>query len=334
MFHADELMAQTLAGVSTRSTAIHNFMTEQHRDFFATLPHILVATSTTDGWPLATLLESDPGFVESTDPATLRIRALPRSGDPAAGMLRLGDEVGILGIDLQTRRRNRANGIISGVDAAGFTIAVHQSFGNCPQYIQRRTLSRAPSMPGHVREFDSLADEDARTLIARADTFFVASRSRAGVGAAGGSDISHRGGRTGFVHVKCDTLSIPDFRGNRYFNTLGNLLGEPRASLLFINFETGALLQIQGLGTIDWNMTAIQQYEGAERIWRFKVRRGWYRERAAELRGAFVDFSPMTLRTDRRGTYNSGFPSRCALQEHPLLTSTVGARPPSDLSSV
>ena len=291
MFHADELMAQTRAGVSTRSAGIRNFLTEQHRSFFAALPLILVATSTADGWPLAMLLESDPGFVESTDPATLRIRALPRAGDPAVGMLRIGDDVGILGIDFEARRRNRANGIISGVDAAGFTIAVRQSFGNCPQYIQRRTLIRAPLTPSRVRAFDSLADEDARTLIARADTFFVASRSRAGLGAAGGADISHRGGRAGFVRVKRDLLSIPDFRGNRYFNTLGNLLGEPRASLLFVDFETGNLLQLQGLGTIDWNATAAEQNEGAERIWQFKAQRGWYRERAAELRGTLVDFS-------------------------------------------
>ena len=65
-------------------------------------------------------------------------------------------------------------------------------------------------------------------------------------GAAYGADISHRGGRPGFVRVDGDVLTIPDFRGNRYFNTLGNLIAEPRASLLFVDFETGDLLQLQG----------------------------------------------------------------------------------------
>ena len=41
-------------------------------------------------------------------------------------------------------------------------------------------------------------------------------------------DISHRGGRPGFVRVDGDVLTIPDFRGNRYFNTLSNLLLEQR----------------------------------------------------------------------------------------------------------
>jgi hypothetical protein len=46
--------------------------------------------------------------------------------------------LGILGIELPTRRRNRVNGPVVNIDRVGFSIAVEQSFGNCPQYIQRR----------------------------------------------------------------------------------------------------------------------------------------------------------------------------------------------------
>jgi hypothetical protein len=134
-------------------------------------------------------------------------------------------------------------------------------------------------------------------LIQRADTFFVASRSRADIGPCGGADISHRGGQPGFVRIESDTLLVPDFRGNRYFNTLGNLKGEPRASLLFLDFETGDLLQLQGLASIDWSASAATRAPGAERIWQLRITRGWYRQRAAALRGAFIDFSPVTLRT-------------------------------------
>ena len=65
-------------------------------------------------------------------------------------------------------------------------------------------------------------DEAARALIAASDTFFVASRSRPELGVEGGLDMSHRGGRPGFVGVQGGTLAIPDFRGNRFYNTLGN----------------------------------------------------------------------------------------------------------------
>jgi predicted pyridoxine 5'-phosphate oxidase superfamily flavin-nucleotide-binding protein len=295
-FHTDELAAQARAGVGTRSAGIRDFMPEQHRTFFAALPQVFVATTDIAGWPLATLLEGQPGFASSPDPTTLRIESLPGPDDPAYGTIRKGQEVGLLGIDLGTRRRNRANGVVSDLDAAGFTVAVRQSFGNCPQYIQRRSLSRAEAAGGRVRRFETL-DDEARRLIARADTFFVASRSRSDVGPAGGADISHRGGRPGFVRVDANALSIPDFRGNRYFNTLGNLLGEPRSSLLFLDFETGDLLQLQGLASIDWDPSAPERFEGAERIWHFHIARGWFRPRAAALRGAFIDYSPVTLRT-------------------------------------
>lgn len=295
-FHADELTAQARAGFETRGGGIRDFMLEQHRTFFAALPNLFVATLDATGWPLATLLEGEPGFVSSPDPNTLRIQSLPGADDPAYRTLRKGQEVGLLGIGLATRRRNRANGVVSEVDAAAFTVAVQQSFGNCPQYIQRRTLSRAGIAKGPVRAFESL-DDDARQLISRADTFFVASRSRSEVGPAGGADISHRGGRPGFVRVDGNVLSIPDFRGNHYLNTLGNLLGEPRSSLLFLDFESGDLLQLQGLASIDWSPAAKEQFEGAERTWHFRVTRGWFRPRAAALRGAFVDYSPVTLRT-------------------------------------
>lgn len=295
-FHTDELAAQARAGVSTRSAGIRDFMPEQHRTFFAALPHVFLATTDAAGWPLATLLEGEPGFISSPDPRTLRVQALPGPGDPACGTIRQDQEIGLLGIDLATRRRNRANGVISAADATGLTVAVQQSFGNCPQYIQRRTVSRAAAAGGPVRRLESL-DDDARALIARADTFFVASRSRAGVGPAGGVDISHRGGRPGFVRMEGDVLSIPDFRGNRYFNTLGNLLGEPRSALLFPDFESGDLLQLQGLAAIDWSPSAVERFEGAERIWHFRLARGWFRPQAAVLRGAFIDYSPVTLRT-------------------------------------
>ena len=51
--------------------------------------------------------------------------------------------VGILGIDFSTRRRNRANGRIVSRDANGYPVLpIDQSFGNCPQYIQLRTLEK------------------------------------------------------------------------------------------------------------------------------------------------------------------------------------------------
>ncbi|HEY2873641.1 MAG TPA: pyridoxamine 5'-phosphate oxidase family protein [Reyranella sp.] len=282
-FNEDERRAQELAGLRAGRAAIRPFMPEQHRAFFPLLPYLFTATLDAAGAPVASMLWGPAGFVHSPDPKTLRVDALPDPGDPAAGGFAAGQPVGLLGLDLTTRRRNRANGRIAAIDD-GITVAVEQSYGNCAQYIQTRT----PAL--HVRalratEALSALDDAARRVIETADTFFVASRSRAGIG-NGGLDISHRGGRPGFVAVRGDTLVVPDFRGNRFFNTLGNLLGDPRAGLLFVDFATGDLVQVQGTATIEW---------GEPRRWTVAVERAWRRPAALPFDWTFGDYAPTTL---------------------------------------
>jgi uncharacterized protein len=296
MFHQGELEARGRAGFATASAAIRPFMPDQHRDFFALLPYLTVATIDDAGWPVATMLTGEAGFARSPDPVTLRIDTLPAPGDPANADIEPGRQVGVIGIDFATRRRNRVNGIVSSRDGTGFTVAVRQSFGNCAQYIQRRTLRRDPGAGAGQVETMAAPDAFAWQQIAAADTFFVASRSGAGITEAGGVDVSHRGGLPGFVHVENDTLVIPDFRGNRYFNTLGNLLSDPRAALLFVDFATGDLLRLQGETEIDWSAAAARHIPGAERSWRFHPTRVWRQRGAIPLRWSAPDYAPTSLR--------------------------------------
>jgi predicted pyridoxine 5'-phosphate oxidase superfamily flavin-nucleotide-binding protein len=160
---------------------------------------------------MATLLTGAPGFIQTPDAETLRITLPAQPGDPTVDAFARGQEVGVLGLDLATRRRNRANGRLTTLDGQAMTIAVHQSFGNCPQYIQRRTVEPAMRRPALAERLTTL-DEAAVALIGQADTLFVASHARAEAGAQGGADISHRGGRPGFVRIDGDVLTIPDFR--------------------------------------------------------------------------------------------------------------------------
>ena len=293
-FHADEQAAQALAGYRMGRAPIRPLLPEQHREFFGLLPYLFTATPDAQGWPMASVLTGAPGFIASPDPTTLRIDALPRDGDPAAPGLAAGSDIGLLGIDLSTRRRNRANGRIVTRDE-GLTVHIAQSFGNCPQYIQTRKVVGRDRKAGPVETLAGL-DEAARDLIESAETFFVASRGRAALGAEGGFDMSHRGGRPGFVGAHGDTLVIPDFRGNRFFNTLGNLLGDPRAGLLFVNFGTGDVLQLQGTVAIDWHPGEIGP-AGTERLWRVRIARAWRTRSAFPYLTIFGDYAPTTLLT-------------------------------------
>jgi predicted pyridoxine 5'-phosphate oxidase superfamily flavin-nucleotide-binding protein len=294
LFHQGEKAAQALAGVATPNAAIRDWMPDQHRAFFGLLPFLPIATVDADGAPVATILTGAPGFIASPDPNTLRIAASPDPADPAAPFFVPGAPVGILGLDLATRRRNRANGSLHAVGPGGMTVAVWQSFGNCPQYIQTRMAHASTAMPVPA-EILTGVDAAAAAMIAASDTFFVATNSGNGAGPMGGVDISHRGGRPGFAAVEGNTLTIPDFHGNNYFNTLGNLLLDPRAALLFVDWTSGTLLHLQGQAEILWNDT--QGFAGAERLWRISVTSGWRRPGALPLRWSFDAFAPQTLRT-------------------------------------
>ncbi len=233
-------------------------------------------------WPVATIWTGAPGFVTTPDERTLHIAVDLATADPASRAFAPGAPFGMLGIELATRRRNRANGTIAAVDASGLTIAVHQSFGNCQKYIHRRAVAAGAATESRTELFDHL-DAAAAAAITAADTFFVASAARADQ-PTGGVDISHRGGPRGFIRINGDTLTIPDYPGNRYFNTLGNLLASPRAALLFIDFLSGDVLHLQGTTEIVWDGPDVRALDGAERLWRFHLRRGWRRPAALPLR--------------------------------------------------
>ncbi|MGE7469670.1 pyridoxamine 5'-phosphate oxidase family protein [Bosea sp. NPDC003192] len=289
-FHEGELEAQALAGESSRGAGIRDFMPDQHRDFFALLPYLFAAGRDGAGRPIATILTGPDGFVTSPTPNELAIAALPASGDPADAALSAGAPIGLLGLDLRTRRRNRANGVISERDRNGLRIAVSQSFGNCAKYIQARQHEIAPAATTATEELGRL-DAAASALIVEADTLFIASGSESGL------DISHRGGRSGFVRIEGGRLSVPDFAGNSYFNTFGNLLREPATSLLFIDFAKGDVLQLQGVAEVIWSGAELTGLDGVKRLLQFEVTRAWRRRAALPLRWSEPEPAPTTLAT-------------------------------------
>ena len=283
-FHDGELRAQALAGVEPFSPPIRNRMPDQHRTFFPLLPFVCVAVQDADGWPLATLVQGPPGFASSPDPARLDVAALPTACDPVRARLLAGAPVGMLGIDLGTRRRNRLNGIVARVDDVGFAVDVVQSFGNCPRYIHVRSLVPVERTRGPVTMFRTNVPDRARAMLAEATTLFVASASGAGrQGPAAGLDISHRGGPAGFARLDGDVLTVPEFAGNRYFNTLGNFIAEPRAAIVLADVATGDMLQLQGRVDVDWTAADPDRVPPVERAWRFRIERGWLRPGAFGL---------------------------------------------------
>jgi ferredoxin-NADP reductase/predicted pyridoxine 5'-phosphate oxidase superfamily flavin-nucleotide-binding protein len=287
-FHEGERAVQQRLGVRESiepwaRKVVRPFLPDEFRTFFNELPFVVAAARDGQGRPWATIVAGRPGFVASPDPRTLVIGAGLVPGDALEDALRPGADVGLLGIELDTRRRNRANGRVRRNGDDGLWLDVDQSFGNCPQYISERAWQPAaePTQPPPRRVHDRL-DASQIHWIREADTFFIATGHRGeGEHWTFGMDASHRGGPPGFVHVEGDrTLVIPDYAGNNHFNTIGNLLLDPRAGLLFVDFEGGSLLQMSGRTEIEWGEEQATRFPGARRLIRFHV------EESVELRAA------------------------------------------------
>lgn len=309
-FHAGERQVQARAGVQERMEqigprVIRDHMPDQHRAFFSQLPFLIAGTVDHTGQPWASPLAAPPGFIQSPNPTQLVVNAQPLPGDPLADTLATGAHIGLLGIEPHTRRRNRLNGVVSNLGASGFSVQVRQSFGNCPQYIQAREasyVSRLALTEPAVHHSGEL-DTAARRLIAAADTFFIATAyagNRQEAGRAAGVDVSHRGGKPGFVRVDADgTLTVPDFLGNFFFNTLGNIAVNPRAGLLFLDFEKGDLLYLAVTAEIVWEGAELARFAGAQRLLRFTVREMRRIEASLPLRWGPMALSPVLEATGR-----------------------------------
>lgn len=291
-FHPGEVALQQSVGVAERMAevgrrVIRDYMPDQHREFYRQLPFIVLGSVDPAGDSWVTLLSGQPGFLTSPEPRTLTFAVTPDPQDPATAGL--GDQaaIGLLGIELHTRRRNRLNGTIIRRHDTGFDLRVGHSIGNCPRYIQLRdhvfvadplALADLP----RAREAD-LNDAGVRALIERADTFFVSSYIDGDHGRQ--VDASHRGGKPGFVRINHDgSLTIPDFNGNLLFNTLGNFMLNPKAGLVFPDFTTGDMLQLTGDAEVILESPEIGAFQGAERLWTFRPRRVVLRPAALPIR--------------------------------------------------
>lgn len=311
-FHPGEHRLQASVGAAEELAfygprLIRDHLTEQHQQFFRQLPWVLVGSLDADGQPWASLLAGPPGFIDSPDPRHLRLRLTDPEMATMAAAFAPGAPVALLGLEAHTRRRNRANGRVIDGTPDMLEIEIRQSFGNCPKYIvPRRAEWRLPTASGSAGQqaetasaghssladpgrhgaalpgspLDACLDGPARALIAAADTFFIASAAPgaalAGQPRAMGLDVSHRAGPPGFVQLSDGPgeveLAIPDYPGNRMFNTLGNLVLEPRAGLLFIDYRAGTMLRLAGSAHLDLDPAAAAAVSPlAQRVLRVRI---------------------------------------------------------------
>ncbi len=278
-FHKGEIQAQKHVGMHEEmahwgAKAIRPFFIEQHRLFFSELPFAVVSATDKKGKPWVTLLTGKQGFMHFPNDKTLHFATQPIQGDALEEAFVEGTDIGLIGIELSNRRRNRATGSIASRNEQGITFKVSQSFGNCPQYISERVWEYTETNTNEMSSTrHSKLTESMQKWISSADTLFIGSGYKEeGEHRSNGMDASHRGGSPGFMKVLNERqLVLPDYSGNNFFNTIGNLILNPLVGLLFLDFEKGNMLQITGRVDIDWDSEKIQEHPGAHRLLNIEI---------------------------------------------------------------
>ncbi|MFA5950939.1 MAG: pyridoxamine 5'-phosphate oxidase family protein [Hyphomicrobium sp.] len=302
-FHSGELEVQERTGERGRAVLngrlIASAIPEGARKFLAQQSYCVVGWASPNGEIWASLLTARAGFA-STDaegatlaldfsPASGAAHAIPPlSGPPLSGM-REGDHLGLLFIELATRRRLRVNGRVTELASSGLRLSVSEAFPNCPKYIQRREAVPSVSVEGEIEPVhgERLSDE-LTAWIAEADTVFVTSAHPEGP-----VDSSHRGGNPGFIKLEGEVLRIPDYPGNSMFGTLGNFAVNPRAGLVFVDFRNNRQLQLAGDVQLDLEAgDSSGETGGTGRWWTFSPRRWIVSSLSPSFTWQLIDGSP------------------------------------------
>lgn len=299
-FHRGERMIQERAGETAQADRNVSVLTDTviggARPFIGKQSMAVVASMDADGAVWASVLFGQPGFAH-TDTGKSIVLAAPAGerdeSDPFWANIGVNPSIGMLFIELGSRRRYRVNGSLAAINAAGIEVGVMEAYPNCPKYIQRRNLRAVGSsgMPNASAQ-GSLIEGDVVGIVRQADTLFVASCHP-----QLGADVSHRGGAPGFITIMNETtLRIPDYPGNCLYNTFGNFEVNPRAGLCIPDFPGNRLLQMSGEVALHWNMPDPEgQTGGTLRFWDFKIDRYVVRNTPQQLEWEYLDPSPFNM---------------------------------------
>jgi predicted pyridoxine 5'-phosphate oxidase superfamily flavin-nucleotide-binding protein len=117
---------------------------------------------------------------------------------------------------------------------------------------------------------ETLSSSDV-SFIQSLDHFFLATVTPDGV-----PTVGYKGGAPGFVKAVDErTLAFPNYNGNGMYMAMGNILESSMVGMLFINWQKGHRLRLQGSATIDHDDELLPDYPEAQFVVRVRTTAIW-----------------------------------------------------------
>ena len=251
------------------------------------------------------LLVGERGFINIPSLHEIRIdlsRLLTTREDIFHKNIKTNPTVGLLFHEAIRRSRYRAWGMATEVEGH-LSFAIRMGYPSCPRHIQKEEIElseSAESTPPAKHEDGTALGQFEKDWITNAHTFFITTQTE-----NGDIESSHRGGDPGFVEILEDgKLRVPDYFGNSIYSTLGNIYVNPKAALLFVDYEKGETLQVTGTAALQFDQNSESDYyKSGEtgRFWTFEAKR-WIRTiNHHKVNAAFVEFSKWNVITKKEG---------------------------------
>ncbi|KAI4727375.1 oxidoreductase [Aureobasidium sp. EXF-10728] len=322
-FHEGEKLMQKKLRVPEMDNPTIPMLSPQLSTMLQKAPLLAFGTLDPEGRPWTTVWGGRKGFSQPLGNSMIGIRTSVASTlDPVVEVLVGRDAKGEivkeegngrflsgLAIDLDTRKRVKlagrmvagALGSTDGEDGADANVQqgvlqlvarVDESLeqGNCPKYLNRRDISPAITNPKLISDSVPL-HERAVELIHKVDLMFLSTSSGTSM------DTNHRGGPPGFVRCVsqdngCTQFVYPEYSGNRLYQSLGNLMLEPKAGFCFPDFETGDCLFVTGYTEVLFGKDAAEMMPRSNLAVRVTITAARLVASVLPFRGNTGEFSP------------------------------------------
>ena len=203
--------------------------------------------------------------------------------------------VGLLFHEAARRARYRAWGNV--IEKDGFlSFEIRMGYPSCPKHIQPEIIEVQENPPSITAEYEkgNTLGEKEKEWILGSHTFFISTQTK-----KGDIESSHRGGDPGFIEIlENGLIRVPDYLGNSMYSTLGNIYENPKAALLFIDYEKGATLQLSGTAELQFDQNSEKDfYTSGEtgRFWTFKTQQWIKTHNHHKVDSNFIDFSPFNV---------------------------------------